>query len=309
MANPNTSYDQVSAITERKFIPKLVDNIFDSNVLLKRFKEKNYEAQDGGTQIVQPLGYATNAASGWYSGSDTLDTTDNDQISAAVFDWKFIHATISIKGPDEIKNSGLPAILKLAAQKTKMAEKTLMDSLGTGLYNSGSDTKAIAGFRQLFSTSNTVGGISTSTNSWWRAQIDSSNTTLTIPVLQTQFTNCTIDSDRPTIVVSTRANYDRYYNQLQPQQRFMDSETAKGGFTSLMFNGVPWVPDSKCPTSHVLFLNENYLSLVYHPKRNFFFEPFAKPVNQDAKVAHVYWAGCFTTSNNRLHAMFTALAA
>src|SRR3990167_1997012 len=165
MANPNTSYDQVSAITERKFIPKLVDNIFDSNVLLKRFKEKNYEAQDGGTQIVQPLGYATNAASGWYSGSDTLDTTDNDQISAAVFDWKFIHATISIKGPDEIKNSGLPAILKLAAQKTKMAEKTLMDSLGTGLYNSGSDTKAIAGFRQLFSTSNTVGGISTSTNS------------------------------------------------------------------------------------------------------------------------------------------------
>lgn len=309
MANPNTSYDQVSAITEKKFLPKLVDNIFDSNAFLKRLKDKRYEAVDGGTKIVQPLLYAMTGGADWYSGSDVFDNTDVDQISAAEFDWKFFHAPITILGTDELKNSGTPAVLKLAAQKMKIAEKTAIDYLGTGVYNAGTASKAIVGLRYLLATSNTVGGISQSSNSWWRGQVDSSSTTLTIPALQTQFSNCSIDNDTPTVIMATRANYDRYYNQLQPQQRFMDSETAKGGFTSLMFNSKPFIADAKVPTSHVFMLNENYLTLAYHPKENFRFEPFAKPVNQNLRVGHIYWAGAFLTSNNRMHAIFSALAA
>ena len=34
------TYDQISAITEKKFIPKMVDNIFNVNALLKKLKAK-----------------------------------------------------------------------------------------------------------------------------------------------------------------------------------------------------------------------------------------------------------------------------
>ena len=74
------------------------------------------------------------------------------------------------------------------------------------------------------------------------------------------------------------------YALLQPQQRFMDSESAKGGFSSLMFNGVPFIADSHCPASHIFMLNEKYLHLFYHPSENFRFEPFSRPLNQNIKI-------------------------
>jgi hypothetical protein len=109
--------------------------------------------------------------------------------------------------------------------------------------------------------------------------------------------------------MATRANYNRYYGALQPQQRFMDSETAKGGFSSLMFNGTPFISDSHCPTSHILLLNEKYLHFIVHKDADMKFEPFQKPVNQDLKTAKIIWMGALGSSNNRLHGKMSAVAA
>jgi hypothetical protein len=96
---------------------------------------------------------------------------------------------------------------------------------------------------------------------------------------------------------------------LQPAQRFMDSESAKGGFTSLMFNGVPWLVDSKAPSTHIVGLNEDYLHLVGHKDEWFRFDPFQNPINQNVKVAHIFTMLCFASSNNRMHFAMTGLTA
>ncbi len=70
------TYDQISAITQKKFIPKLYDNIFNSNPLLQRHRKRSYELIDGGTSILVPLNYAAPTASGWYFGADTLNIND-----------------------------------------------------------------------------------------------------------------------------------------------------------------------------------------------------------------------------------------
>lgn len=78
------SYDQINAITQKKFIPKLQDNIFDSNVLYSRMKKgESYKKIDGGERIIVPLEYAQTTAAGTYAGADTLSTTDNDIFTAA----------------------------------------------------------------------------------------------------------------------------------------------------------------------------------------------------------------------------------
>lgn len=302
------TYDQVTAITQKKFIPKMVDNIFDSNPLMQRSKKKGwYDTLDGGERIVVPLIYATTSASGWYSGAQTLDTSDNQNISAAEYLWKQLYANITIRRDEELKNSGDSQILSLVKNKVKIAEKTMVDSLGTGLYNDGSDSSAIAGLRSIVATANTVGGISQSTNSWWQSKTDTTTTVLTIPAMQTIHTQCTVDNDSPTVGVATRTIYDLYYNLLQPQQRFSDSEVAKGGFSSLMFNGVPIIADSHCPSSHLFFLNEDYLNLYVHKDENMRMEDFQKPINQNVKVAKIYFMGALCSSNNRLHGKFSAI--
>jgi hypothetical protein len=107
--------------------------------------------------------------------------------------------------------------------------------------------------------------------------------------------------------MTTDALYDIYWSLLQPQQRFQDSKTASAGFDSLMFNSTPVISDSHCPSGDMYFLNEKYLHLYYHPSQNMAFEPFLKPVNQNLRVAKLYWAGAFGSSNNRMHGAFTAI--
>src|SRR6185436_7577478 len=148
------SYDQISAITLKYYVPKLYDNIFNSNPLLQRHKKKSYEKVGGGSSIMVPLNYATpnSGNSGWYSGYDTLGTTDNDQITAAEYQWKQLYQNITISRRDELMNSGDAAILGLVKNKIKIAEKNMEDMLGTGIYSNGTtDPKSIVGLRNIVS--------------------------------------------------------------------------------------------------------------------------------------------------------------
>lgn len=302
-------YDQITAITSKKFLPKLVDNIFDSNILLKRAKDKFYERIDGGERIVQPLNYAQATAAGWYSGAETLSITDNEVISAAAYLWKQLYASIVISGLDEKKNAGDSQILNLVKQKTMIAEKTMADLFGTGLFSAGTNAKSIVGLGSIIGTSATVGGISQSSYSWWQGQVDSTTTTLSLAAMQTLFNLCSIDNDTPTLGVTTRTIYNLYYGLLQPQQRFADTEVGKGGFTSLMFNGIPIVVDSHATASNLYLLNEKYLHVWAHKDEDFRLDPFQRPTNQNVKIAQLYWLGAFGSSNNRMHGKFSGITA
>lgn len=303
------TYDQISSITQKKFIPKLYDNVFNSNPLLQRHRKKSYELVDGGTSIMVPLNYAAPTASGWYFGADTLNVNDNDQVTAAEYTWKQLYTNISILRSDELKNAGDEQMLSIVKAKVKIAEKNMEDLLGTGIFSNATNAKSIVGLQQIVGTANTIGGISQTSNSWWQAQVDSTTTTLSLSALQTQWNLATIGSWSPTVAVTTRSIFNSYYALLQPQQRFQDSTSAEGGFQSLMFNGLPVLPDSHAPTSNFFFLNEDYMHLFAHKEEDMRFEPFAKPVNQNVKIAKIYWMGAYGTSNARLQAALTALTA
>ena len=133
------TYDQLSAITQKKFVPKMYDNIFNSNPLLQRHRKKSYQLLDGGSSIMVPLNYATPTASGWYSCADTLNVNDNDIITSAEYSWKQLYTNISILRSDELKNSGDSQMVSLVKSKVKVAEKNMEDLLGTGIFsNAGS---------------------------------------------------------------------------------------------------------------------------------------------------------------------------
>lgn len=307
MAAPNSNYDNISAITRKLYIPKLVDNIFDSNALMQRWKKNGIDIINGGTSIVQPLLYSKPTSGGWYSGADTLNTAANDKRTAASFEWKQAHTSITISGIDEIKNAGNSAVIKHVETEVQSAELYLADILGTGLFNAGSTSKAIIGLRLMVAASGTYGGIAKGTFSWWQGNV-STETVLTLALMQAMHGDCRIDNDSTSVLVTTQDILDDYNNLLQPQMRFQDNKTADGGFMNLLYKGKPMIVDSHCPSSHLFFLNEKYMSLKISKQRNFKFEPFIKPVNQDASVAHIFFAGALTGSNCRMQGMFTSIA-
>lgn len=301
MPVPNSNFDQLSAITRRHFVANMADNIFDNIALLQRAKKNDvYKSVDGGTKIIQPLNYAKNTSGGWYARADALSTTDNDVITSAEFEWKNLYENISIFGTDEMKNAGKAAVLKYVQEKVNICKTTISDRLGTSIYSDGTTAEEIVGLQAIVHTTSTIGGISQSANSWWASQV-SSDTVMTLASLNTLFSDCSLGSNKPSVITSDSDEWDRYYNLLSPQQRFQDKMTADGGFTSLMFRGAPWIDDAAAPANKVFFLNEKALHLYYHEKRNFQMDDFKKVTNQDAKVAQIFWMGAMGSSNNRLH--------
>lgn len=302
------SLNQINAITHKKFLPKLYDNIFDSNVLLSKMKSGNgYRKLDGGEKIVVPLEYAQLTAAGSYAGSDVLSTTDNETFTGAEFNWKQKYANISISGIDKLKNSGDSQVIDFVKAKVKNAERTLAQKLGDGLYNSGSDANDLVGLRTALSASNTIGGISQTDYSWWRPQLDSSSTTLSLGIMKTQYESAVVDSEKPDLIVTTRSLHGAYWALLQPQQRFQDSKSASAGFDNILFQGVPVFADSKCPSGYMIMINSDHFFLSVHKECDMKFIPFVRPVNQDVESAKVLWAGALCYSNLRLLAAFSAL--
>jgi hypothetical protein len=312
----------VTALSRRLILPRIVDNVYNSNVLFYRWYRANKFTQQGGTQIEQPLMYKRMAAGGSYSGYQLLPITPSDTVQNAAFAWKQYYTPVTIDGLTLLRADSPLAIADFVATQFKQAEMDMSDNLGTGLWSDGSGANDIDGIREAVDNGtiqSSYGAIAHSGNTWWNAQIDSSTTTMTLLSLQNLFGSCTNGGRAPTIIFSTQANYNRYWNlNLTPQQFPVqpggkDVQLAQAGFENLLFNGVPWLVDSHIPTTgtegNIFFLNEDYIQIVTASRADFHLQDFQTPVDQDAMTALLLWAGNLVFGNIQRQGKFTAIAA
>jgi len=301
------TYSELDSVTQKYYIPKLVDNIFASNSFLQRLRKKSYKPQEGGTLIMQPLLYAKTTATGWYSGTDTLNTTVNDQITAGYWPRAHTYASVTITHTDELENAGDSQVIDFVKAKVQAAELTIADAMGTGLFNLGTDAKAIVGLRLAIDSTGTYGGINRSDYTWWASDEDGTTTTLTLAAMQAAVGDVSIGNDKPSVAFTTQDILESFVNLLQPQQRFQDSETADAGFQNVMFLSIPIIADSHCPASNMFFVNEKYWSLLHSPRDNFRWTGFIKAIDQEVVTGRVLWAGQLVCSNCRMNGKMNAL--
>jgi hypothetical protein len=313
------NYDNLSALTRDKYIPLLVDNIFESNVLCHRMLRKS-KAAASGNKVLQPLEYAKADAKGFYSGYDVLDTSPTEVFTDAEYEWKQAYATISISGKEEALNDGKERVIDLLEAKVKNAEKTIKQMFGEKLYSTanGTSDEGFMGLQHVCAVDREMGGIdsndATEGESWWDCgHVGTGTTTYAnaadpdhadniVSDIRAAYGALTIGSDKPTLIVTSQIAFDAYEECLTAQKRFGSSSKslADAGFTNLLYRGTPVVVDDECPPGKMFFLNEKYIGFRHHRKRNFKFEGFQKPVNQDARVAKILWLGALTVSNPRM---------
>ena len=105
----------VSALTREKFIPVLVDNIYNSNVLCLKLL-KNAEKLDGGKNIVIPVEHSLQdtGTSGWidYSTGNTA-TAEVETYQKATYEWATAYAGILIPGEEELVNKGSSQVISM----------------------------------------------------------------------------------------------------------------------------------------------------------------------------------------------------
>lgn len=305
---------QLDALTQKLIIPKVVDNIFKSNVLFFRLKERGIQYR-GGSQIQFPVVYAKNSAVGAFSKYDVLATSPNDQITAGVLDWKRYYVHLSISNHELDLNDGKTGIVDLLEALRQNAELSLLDKLGDDLYKTSPAANELDGFGKIMSATSVYAGIDPADMATWKAVIDTTAiSSLTLLDLQKGYGKVTIGSDQPTIGVTNQAVFDKIWSLAQTNQRFFNSRLADAGFDSIGVNGKPVVVDQKVAGSgagtadnHFYWLNERWLYLAIHSNRNFVTERIPVQPAQDVYMQRIVVMLNLVCSQRRQQMRFEAI--
>lgn len=315
MAGPNSNFSEVVVTTLRNRAKSIADNVSNGNVLLQRLRQKgNISLKEGGRTIVRELDYAENATFSFYTGFETLNVAASDVLTAAEYDWRQANVNVVASGLEtRIQNAGANAVLDLLEARIKNAERTMANNISTGIYGDGTaySGKTITGLQAqvaLTPTTGTVGGINRASNTFWRNQTsgDIAEVFTSSTILESEMADlwieCTRGGDRPDLIVGDQAAFKAFWLSLLPIQRITDPNTAVRGFETLKYVTADFTldHDSGIRGSTCYFLNTDYLFFDVHSGTNFTVQEKREPVNQDAFVVPLLFAGNLTMSNASL---------
>jgi len=318
MATPNSSFSDIITTTFQGYSGKIADNITNHNALLRQIERKGNMMPATGRSIVQEIDFAENGTVQWYTGAETLDISASETFTAAEFSYKQLAGNVVINGLEEVQNSGREAIHNLVRARMINLERSLKNTVATALYadGTGSGGKEFGGLQLLVAdtNTNTVGGISGSTYSWWRnyvydfsAESVTASATTIQTAMNTAWLNVIRGSDQPDIIVAGTTYFTHYWDSLLANQRFTSDSEAGAGFTNLVYKGnVPVIFDDQCAATRMYMLNTDYLFV--RPAKGRWLKPLPdkSSVNQDAMVMPIVLAGNMTVSNRSLQAVITA---
>ena len=278
-------YDSLLSTTLAAYRKTLVDNIFKDSAFLSYIKMSNaWKSQNGGERIAYPLMYGDNDTIKTVGGYEQLDTTPQDGMTTAFYEWAEVGGTISISRKEERQNSGEGRLIGLLESKIKQAEMTMREKLNGDLLRgavSGAtfvpdlSTGGNLGLlplgyflRKLNATDPTrggnVGNLAGATYSWWRhqtADIGSNGSqtgnafALNVTTyaglkaaLRRMYNHCSKGSGgSPDLVVADQVTFETYENALDTSVRYVNTKMADLGFDTIKLRGATVIWDEVVP--------------------------------------------------------------
>lgn len=324
MASPNLS--EIITTTLRNRTGKLADSVTKNNALLTRLKARGkVKPVSGGRTIVQEIAYQENGTFKRYSGYDVLNISPSDVFTAAEYNYAQAALAVSISGLEQLQNSGDSALIDLLEQRIDNAETTLTNNIAVDCYSDGTADggKQIGGLGLLVPdspSSGTVGGINRATWSFWRSikfgSVADGGGAATTSNIQSYMNRLYLQlnrgADKPDLIIADNNYFRLYLESLQAIQRISkQTDVGQAGFDTLQYMGADVVLDGGygggATANHMWMLNTKYIFFRPHSDRNF--APMGgdrQPINQDAVVKLVGWAGNMTLSNAFLQGVLIA---
>lgn len=324
MASPNSVFTELVSTTFRKHRKEIKDNISKNNALYRTlYRKGKYRRLDGGTTIAVPLDYAANSTYQRYSDWDLLNIAQSEVISAAEFQWRQVAINVVASGRELRINSGESRIINLAKARLTNAIRTFKNNFTSDMYSDGTLANQINGLQALVADAGTgtVGGIDSSAWTFWQNKVQSaaapiqgggaitvSATTIENGIMLPLWLELVRGDDKPDLLIFSNDWYAFYEASQVSQKRYMDSDEATGGFESLRYKSARCIFDggSGIPTSHIYFLNTDYMDLSVHEDADLDVMSERQPVNQDGSVTPILWMGNMTESNRALQGVAKA---
>ncbi len=317
MAIPNTlseALDNLYTTTWQNMKSVVVDQIFDATPFWFWLKSNGgLESVSGGRFLTEPLRYVKSERVQFIGRGGTVTLSDQEFLTEAVEDWKYLVDSIVRFGVDDQKNRGKNKIISLMNAKLANSRDSLVDKIEEILPadNAASPLNFI-GLQTLVADDPTatldVHGIAQGTHTWWRNKTKNM-TGLSFAVnghaeMRTILNNTSnnISSDRPNIILSGQTPFEYYEDTVVEQKRIVNKKLGDAGFENIQFKGIPMIWSPQVASTRMYFLNTKFLKFKYDPSMNFDMTEWkAIPDQVNDRAAQIILAGNLMTSRRRVH--------
>ena len=286
-ASGTSQYTELTYVTRRAFIPKLVVQLYNSTPLMAALIANSQSASGGVSQVTVPVQGAQFVNAQWsdYSGSFAQPSVQQGAYNAE-FNLKLMICPVPFLGMEGAVQQD-HAIIPLIEARMNDATNVMMDAMATALYNNTTDTQQFIGLPGAVddgTTMATYGNINRSTYTWWKSKVYAAGGVNPTRQNVLQYISGTVKNgaEVPTFGVCGFGTWtllaQDYVGQEQyvitPGSSFDSGDGPNAAFRALMVAGVPIYPDPYCPEGTVYFLNSNYMSLYIHDQGSFVFTGF-----------------------------------
>ncbi len=289
---------------ENRDIKDIQDGVFNDLVLIKHLQDKNAVKRVGGASYIVPIRSSKNTTAAFYNGFDIIDTTPQDELTAAQFKIKQAAVSVSVSGrEDRMQNVGQYAALDLVQSKIKGAEESLKDKINTALFASSQVANTIQTLVTGIDATSTVGEINSTTYSFWQATNTTSGSFAAQGLSDMRTLWATLEVKAPSsptdLILTTSTVYNYYEAALQAQQRYAPSDkTGNASFDALQFRSAPVRYDAACTSAAMYFLNSKAMELIIDANTDFIMRDWVNAIDQDAKTA-MFMVGLELVIKNR----------
>jgi hypothetical protein len=284
------TFNELNAITRRAFIPKLYVQLYSATPTLNLLFRNMQSAMGGLSQITVPVQGSSMVTTNYIGYDGTFpQPTQTSAIHNAEFNLSVSATPIPFYGMEAIIQSSevvIPRLKALMADAKTVVQQRISQDLFVA--NSSSGNLAPFSLAQAYDDGtnyNTYGGISRSTNAFWKSTLKTSvgaiDTRAKLAPYLAQATQAA-GGETPDLIVMNPSDWATlevdFINSEQyvtnPGSVYGKDDVVNAGFRCLSLSGVPIVMDVWCPKGTIYFLNSKYLAMYVHDEVAFAFSGF-----------------------------------
>jgi hypothetical protein len=287
-ASGTNQYNELTYVTRRAFIPKLVVQIYNSTPLMAALIANSQTASGGVSSVSVPVQGSQFVNAQWsdYSGSFAQPSVQQGAYQAE-FNLKLLVSPVPFLGMEGAVQQDY-AIIPLIEARMNDATNVMMDSMATALYNNTTNNQQFIGLPAAVDDGTgtaTYGNINRTTETWWKSKQYAAGSVNPTRQNVLQYISGTVKNgaEVPTFGVCGFGTWTLLAQDYVGQENYMitpgsgfdgDANGPQAAFRALMVAGVPIYPDPYCPEGTLYLLNTNYLSLYIHEQASFAFTGF-----------------------------------
>ena len=287
-ASGTSQYNELTYVTRRAFIPKMVVQIYNSTPLMAALIANSQTATGGVSSVTVPVQGAQFVNAQWsdYSGSFAQPSVQQGSFNAE-FNLKLMIAPVPFLGMEGAVQQD-HAIIPLIEARMNDATNVMMDAMAYSLYNNTTNTQQFTGLPAAVDNGTgtaTYGNINRTTSTWWKSTQYAAGSVNPTRQNVLQYISGTVknSAEVPTYGVCGFGTWTLLAQDYVGQEQYVitpgsgfdgDANGPQAAFRALMVAGVPIYPDPYCPEGTLYLLNSNYMSLYIHEQGQFVFTGF-----------------------------------